>query len=155
MLSTPWFHYLSDEHRRIKKLDHDFTYRIGEYCYAVHKEILASVSSVWKSMFTTNMRERRRNSSTITNFDYTTFEYMLKFIYNGRLDMELNINTYFKLYQIADYYDIKKFIEYLVLRIYNILRRNLNKDNVLNIYEIALYYNIEELIDDCWFLIKQ
>lgn len=134
--------------------EHDFLFVIGFEGFKVHKSVLSLSSVVLDKMLTIDMIEKKRSVCVVTNFDANIFENMLYFLYNRELK-DGGIETYLKIYEIADYYQIEDLIEYVRWKIYMTLRNELTWQNAMKNYEIAINYKIQNLIDDCWFLIKQ
>ena len=57
----------------------------GSKVFPVHKAILASRSSVFRAMFTTNMTEVSAGEAVIEDLDEETLEEMIHFLYTGSL----------------------------------------------------------------------
>ncbi|KAF8771039.1 Speckle-type POZ protein-like like protein [Argiope bruennichi] len=83
----------------------DLKLRTETETFNVHKTVLCARSSVFKSMFTTDMREKTTDCVTIEDLDAETVRLMLMFLYSDRLE-DMNLEQAKSLYFAADKYNI-------------------------------------------------
>lgn len=82
----------------------DITIYVNDKKYMAHKNILATQSSVFKAMFTDDMKEKQQNRIDICDIDEKIFQEILRYIYTGKVK---NIETIaFELLLAADKYDL-------------------------------------------------
>ncbi|XP_065209113.1 speckle-type POZ protein-like A [Planococcus citri] len=117
----------------------DVTISVKGKDYKAHKVILAARSSVFKSMFRTDMQESKGNHITITDINEDVFDEMYNFIYTGKTK-NLEVLA-FELLPAADKYDLEE----LKNACGRILLRKLSAQNVGKILILADMHNVEEL----------
>ncbi|CAL1287711.1 unnamed protein product [Larinioides sclopetarius] len=83
----------------------DMKLRTETETFNVHKNILSARSSVFKSMFTTDMQEKTNECVIIEDLDSDTIRKMLLFLYSDSLE-DLNWESAKNLYYAADKYNI-------------------------------------------------
>ena len=76
--------------------------------FKCHKHILASRSSVFRSMFTSGLAEAVEGTVRIKDFEPSIVESMLKFLYSGRVEDGVLEKSADKLVAIADKYDLSE-----------------------------------------------
>ncbi|XP_014215872.1 speckle-type POZ protein B-like [Copidosoma floridanum] len=117
--------------------------RIKDECLEIsaHKAILASRSSVFQKMFTTEMKEKTENKVEIQEFKIEVVQEMLKYIYSGKLDNSVALNISEDLLKAADYYDL----DLLKKMIVNICKDNLTHSNAFRYLMLADTYKVSKL----------
>jgi BTB/POZ domain len=110
----------------------DFVIIAGSKEFKVHKNILGSQSSVFKTIFNTTMKEQQTGKMKITDFSGDAVEGMLIFLYTGVVQ-----ETYaMDIYALASKYDLvqlKAICQCLVIR-------NINDTNALAILKLGNLY---------------
>ena len=87
----------------------DVTVKCGEKLFDCHKNILASRSQVFNTMFESNMKEKITGSVEVKDMDHKVFEDLLKYIYSGEAP---NIDDHTEeLFAAADQYQLEKLKE--------------------------------------------
>lgn len=107
--------------------------------FRVHKEILASKSSVFLAMFDSEMKEKKENKMTIEDIEAEVFHEFLRYIYTNIVN-ELNTHAE-KLFVVADKYDLSK----LRLICIDELTRSLKIENAIHTLMFADRYNTNTL----------
>ncbi|GBM89277.1 TD and POZ domain-containing protein 3 [Araneus ventricosus] len=110
--------------------------------FPVHKLVLSARSPVFKSMFTTDMREKTHNCVDIDDLDADTVRRMLKFMYSDTLD-NLEYENAKRLYFAADKYNIVS----LRLRCSNFLKQNLLQSNCSDVLLLAKKHQDKDLVN--------
>jgi len=95
----------------------DLKVLVGEKVFYCHKIIFMSRSPVFKTMLTTNMKEKSESSVTITDIDPDNFEKFNQFLYTDTVSFD-SPSTVVALLYLAEKYDVeslKKFCEFEML----------------------------------------
>lgn len=130
----------------------DFKFVVGNKEFKVHKCILASVSDVFKTLFTVDMVEKKSNECKMKDVSPKVFEMLLEFIYTRRIQ---DIGSLaFDLYELANYYHIEDLKKICSTFIVKMLRSHISSEEALKIYEFAHKYELTNLSQDCWSVIK-
>ncbi|XP_044591213.1 uncharacterized protein LOC123269525 [Cotesia glomerata] len=107
--------------------------------FPAHKVFLASSSSVFKKMLTTDMKESRDKCINLPELDSDTVNELLHFLYYGKLDKASdNGAILFELVKAADMYlisDLKRVCDVLLSRL-------LTSENVISLLEISGTYKL-------------
>ncbi|KAF8771036.1 speckle-type POZ protein-like [Argiope bruennichi] len=108
--------------------------------FKAHKSILSARSSVFKSMFTADMKEKITDCVTIEDLDAEAVRLMLMFIYSDRLE-DMNLEQAKGLYFAADKYNIIA----LKHKCSNILKSNLQLSNCCELLLLSDRHHDEDL----------
>ncbi|GBN89299.1 TD and POZ domain-containing protein 1 [Araneus ventricosus] len=100
--------------------------------FPAHTLVLSARSSVFKSMFSTDMKEKTNNCVDIDDLDSDTVRQMLSFMYSDTLD-DPNYESAKSLYFAADKYNIVS----LKLRCSSFLKQNLLQSNCCEVLLLA------------------
>ncbi|KAH0546398.1 hypothetical protein KQX54_009193 [Cotesia glomerata] len=107
--------------------------------FPAHKVFLASSSSVFKKMLTTDMKESRDKCINLPELDSDTVTELLHFLYYGKLDKASDKSAILlELVKAADMYlisDLKRVCDVLLSRL-------LTSENVLSLLEISRTYKL-------------
>lgn len=82
----------------------DISINVGGKTLWAHKHVLMARSTVFATMFATDMLESNTNTVTITDFSFEAIHAMLKYIYFGITDQEAN---HVELFKTAARYELK------------------------------------------------
>lgn len=69
----------------------DITLRVDGQEFPCHRVILAAGSAYFKCMFSSGMEESFKNTIDLKQIDAHVFEYLLHFIYTGRVQITVSI----------------------------------------------------------------
>lgn len=117
---------------------------------AVKKETL-SVSPVFKVMFETDMAERKRNMTQITDIDSSTMRQLIDFLYTGSVDLYMGVVAVKNLLYAAEKYELVT----LKNECHNVLMTQIANENVFEILEIADIFNLRRVECKCLiFIVK-
>lgn len=128
----------------------DFTFIVNGKEFKVHRNILGFVSPVMMKLFTTDMAEKRLQTCNVTEISAEIFEYMLHYIYCGKLPENIELVA-MNLYEAAHYYQIEPLME---ICIYNMSDR-LHAGNAVTLYEWSVCFDIADLKAKSWDLVKR
>ncbi|CRL03929.1 CLUMA_CG017050, isoform A [Clunio marinus] len=109
----------------------DFTFKVGENMFPVHKNVLSYRSSVFQKMFSGGFRESSSKCQEIIDVHPEVFKEMLRFIYTGNVE-DLNNNAE-ELLAVADRYHVTDLQK--LCKIY--LMSNLSEENALKYFELS------------------
>ena len=74
----------------------DFTLKVANKDFKVHKAVLAARSGVFRTMFLSGMQEAVEGEAVITDVDEETLQEVLQYIYMGKLSRKnFSINSLF------------------------------------------------------------
>lgn len=129
----------------------DYTFIVQGTVYKVHKNILAASSPVFDKLFATKFTESLTNECHVTDIEPIIFQYLLSFIYCGKLPERLHEeNVSRKLFKAAHYYQITE----LVNTCTSVEHYKLCKENAVEMFEWADTYNLERVKLDAWKIIQ-
>jgi len=129
----------------------DFTFIVQEKMFKIHRSIVAPASPVFEKLFDTKFSESVTNECRITHIDPITFQYLLIFIYCGKLPEQLHEDDVaLKLFKAAHYYEIKELVDICT----SVEHYRLSKDNAIDMYEWADTYNLDDVKKDAWRVIQ-
>jgi len=117
----------------------DCIVKCGFQEFNCHKIILAGRSTVFKAMFSYNLKEKRSSTVVIEDFEENTVIELIHYIYSGQV-RNLN-NQAIKLISAADKYDLKE----LKATCESYLRDKISKANVWDIMIVAYLHNSKML----------
>lgn len=129
------------------RLFSDFTIIVEGTEFAVHKNILAMHSEVFKAVFEIDLERRKVFRMTIPGFTASAFEDFLGFLYTGKLQNELNAK---ELLSLAVKYGIPE----LKIISEDILINNLDESNVIEALTIANLHDLDSLMNGATTFIK-
>jgi len=121
----------------------DLKVLVGEKVFYCHKIIFMCRSPVFKTMFTTDMKEKSENSVTITDTDPDTFEKFNHFLYTDSVSFD-SPSTATALLYLAEKYDVetlKKFCEFEMMH-------NITTANCLDYCISSFTSNSQELYEN-------
>uniref|UniRef100_A0AC34QS03 BTB domain-containing protein n=1 Tax=Panagrolaimus sp. JU765 TaxID=591449 RepID=A0AC34QS03_9BILA len=84
----------------------DFTIRVGDQAFKVHKCVLAIASPVFAAMIESHTKEFKEGRVDIKNFDFDTVKAGVEFMYTRKIPDELSLDSLLNLYKFADKYDL-------------------------------------------------
>lgn len=128
----------------------DFTIKVRDKEFKVHKCLLAKASRVFETMFTCGLDETKDNSATI-DCKPEIFKYFMAFIYKNVWPEKEMPSICFELYELAHLYEIA-LLKQICLKF--ILKKTIITNNALELYEFACIYEIKELLSSSWNFIK-
>ena len=114
----------------------------GSKEYKCHRVILAGRSSVFKAMFSYDLKENRSSEVVIEDLGENTVNEMINYMYSGNLEMNLNDQA-IDLLTAADKYDLKELKE----RCESHLCQVIDIANVCDILIVAYLHNSKSLLD--------
>ncbi len=113
-------------------------------------------SPMFQTMFESKLKEAEEGRVIINEYDKTTMELLLKWIYSSKLDLEKDqrqLETYIKLYKAAHYYCIEPMKEWIRDKISS--GKHFKAKNALNIFSWAKTYDEIETLEKVKKLIKR
>jgi BTB/POZ domain len=129
----------------------DFTFVVQKTVeFKVHKAVLAAISPVFRTMFTTNFQEGKSNECHISEIQPFHFRHLLRYIYLGEIPQNVG-DSLPELYANAHFYQIdrlKKICEKEMMK-------SIDYENALEIYKIACQHELEELKVVSWKIVKR
>ncbi|KAG8177251.1 hypothetical protein JTE90_028207 [Oedothorax gibbosus] len=123
------------------KMFTDFTLKVGEEEFKVHKIILCARSSVFNTMLNCEMQEKLTNCVKITDFDASTVRMMLHYIYCGEVE-GLTSEISIQLYSAAEKYNLQDLKDICV----EYLSNNISVDNFCDVLALGALHNVPELM---------
>lgn len=129
----------------------DFTFIVHERMFKVHKSILAAASPVFDKLFETKFRETITNECYVNDIEPIAFQYLLDYIYCGKLPEEIHDGKVSRnLFEAAHYYEINELVDICT----SVEHYNLSKNNAVDVYEWADTYGLEDVKMDAWKIIQ-
>ncbi|KAJ6621060.1 Speckle-type POZ protein-like [Pseudolycoriella hygida] len=129
----------------------DFSFDVNGRMFKVHKSILATASPVFDKLFQRKCKEGVPNHSRIDDTDPTIFQYLLDYIYCGKLPEEIHDGQVARnVFKVANYYQINRLEEVCV----SVLKYSLTKDNAVDAFELAETYGLEDVKMMAWSIIQ-
>lgn len=117
---------------------------------AVNKETLSRQSPVFKVMFETDMDERKRNMTRITDIDSKTMTQLIDFLYSKSVDF-YNMGAVKNLLYAAEKYELVT----LKNECHNVLLTQIANENVFEILEMADIFSLRRVECKCLiFIVK-
>jgi BTB/POZ domain/Leucine rich repeat len=116
----------------------DFIIVIGSKEFAVHKNVLATQSSVFTAIFLNDMKEKQTRKMEIEDFAADVVEGMLKFMYTGKLKDEKHAMDLFAIAVKYEVKNLKRVTENLILH-------NLDESNALEVFGLGHLHNSDVL----------
>jgi BTB/POZ domain/Leucine rich repeat len=116
----------------------DFTIIAGSKKFLVHKFVLAIHSSVFDTIFKTNMKECNEGKMEIKEFSEEAIEDFLRFFYTAEISSDENA---MELFMLADKYDV----HHLKTVAEEMISRNVDEQNVLEVYLFGKFYNLAKV----------
>lgn len=107
----------------------DFTIKVKDKEFKVHKAVLASQSSVFEKMLTSGKEQGEQISKKIKNFSVETFEEFLDYFYSGKVRTEVAM----ELFELAVEFDAPA----LKIATEENILENLDESNALEVYNLA------------------
>ncbi len=107
--TTPQFkNIISNNESILNSSKHsDFTFIVCGRIFKVHKNILAAASPIFDKLFDNNFSETLTNQCHVTEIEPTTFQYLLDYIYCGKLPEEIHDEKVSRsVFKAAHYYEI-------------------------------------------------
>lgn len=126
----------------------DFTIKVEDKEFKVHKNLLAANSIVFRQMFTHKMRETVDSEMTITDFPYKVVQQFLLFVYI--VELPKTDEDVVDLFAMSAMYSVDELRNYCEHKI----RLNLNDDNAPAVLSIAHLYDRKELKKAAFKVIK-
>ncbi|KAL7303829.1 hypothetical protein TKK_0003953 [Trichogramma kaykai] len=119
----------------------DVELRTSDKCIIpAHKFVLATVSPVFRAMFTHDMLETKNNTIEITDTSHNILIEMLRYIYTGEIEIE-ETDIIQQLLKVADKYEIDD----LKIECGKLLYAKLTTENAIEFLISAYTYNAEHL----------
>ncbi|KAL2660009.1 hypothetical protein AAZX31_03G136100 [Glycine max] len=133
--------YFGDEYVNNPKLS-DVTFLVEGRSFYAHRDCLLS-SDIFRAMFDGSYREREAKSIVIPNIKWDVFELMMRYIYTGTVDVNLDIAQ--DLLRAADQYlldGLKRICEYTI-------SQEISEENVSLLYKMSEDFNATSLKHSC------
>ncbi|KHN10662.1 Arm repeat protein interacting with ABF2 [Glycine soja] len=133
--------YLGEEYVNNPKLS-DVTFLVEGRSFYAHRDCLVS-SDIFRAMFDGSYREREAKNIVIPNIKWDVFELMMRFIYTGTVDVNLDIAQ--DLLRAADQYlldGLKRICEYAIAQ-------EISEENVSLLYKMSEDFNATSLKHSC------
>ncbi|KAI4301256.1 hypothetical protein L6164_034550 [Bauhinia variegata] len=128
----------------------DVTFLVEGKRFYAHRICLLASSDIFRAMFDGGYREREAKDIEIPNIKWDVFELMMRFIYTGTVDVNLDIAQ--DLLRAADQYlleGLKRLCEYTVAQ-------DISAANVQLMYELSEAFNATSLREACiLFILEQ
>ncbi|XVF21773.1 hypothetical protein REPUB_Repub12eG0118900 [Reevesia pubescens] len=127
----------------------DVTFLVEGKRFYAHRICLLASSDAFRAMFDGDYRERDAKDVEIPNIRWDVFVLMMRFIYTGSLNVEIDIAQ--DLLRAADQYlldGLKRLCEYAIAQ-------DVSVENVLLMYELAEAFNATTLREACLFFILE
>lgn len=125
----------------------DFTIKVRDKEYRVHKCILASQSSVFDNMFSENVEDATNTFNKIKNFSQETFEEFLRYFYHKTVLSEEKSVDLLELAAEFDFSILRRECEAIV-------SQTINTANVCQIYNLAVIHSLPQLKRTAFDVIK-
>ncbi|XP_050420609.1 kelch-like protein 5 isoform X1 [Adelges cooleyi] len=109
-----------------------------------HRNILASASNVFYTMFSGQFRERNENEILIREIDSEILELVVKFAYTCKLDIEENNCE--KLLMTANMYGLNHMKELC----FKYIKENINPTNCVSLMKTSKFISDEKIYNFCW-----
>lgn len=118
----------------------DFTVKVENTIFKVHKGILASRSNTLAKMIEADMIEKKNSQIVLKNWDSMVVKELLHFIYTGSCELSKVPHELFKLSHFLELGDLASLCEMY-------LTKNINIKNIINILELSdqEQYGLSEL----------
>ncbi|TKY62448.1 ARM repeat protein interacting with ABF2 [Spatholobus suberectus] len=133
--------YLGEEFVNNSKLS-DVTFLVEGRSFYAHRDCLLS-SDIFRAMFDGGYREREAKHIVIPNIKWDVFELMMRFIYTGTVDVNLDIAQ--DLLRAADQYlldGLKRICEYAIVQ-------DISVENISLMYKMSEAFNATTLKHAC------
>lgn len=114
------------------KENSDVTLKCGDSSFPAHKNVLATRSDVFATMFRQDMRESKTGVVDIVDLDSSVLEQFVRYLYSGKVE-EMSMNMAFDLYQVAEKYAVHS----LKLFCASYMRENLSQEVVCKVLLLA------------------
>jgi hypothetical protein len=121
----------------------DVTFLVEGKLFYAHRICLLASSDAFRAMFDGGYREKDAKDIEIPNIKWEVFELMMRYIYTGSVDVNLDIAQ--DLLRAADQYlleGLKRLCEYAIAQ-------DINVENVSLMYELSEAYNATSLRHSC------
>lgn len=125
----------------LNKEDCDVVLKVKGEEFLAHKNILKARSSVFKSTFCTDMKEKATGVVEIEDCDPSCFSNFLCFLYCGDEEMISKENV-FSLFTVSDKYDVQDLRE----KCLTLMKENLSVDTFCDTITLALRHSETDLI---------
>lgn len=122
----------------------DFTIKVQNREFKIHKAILAARSPVFASMLRLDMEEKQTNMVDIPDSDPNVFEDFLYYLYSGNVD-KISVENVTGLYSAAEKYDAPGLKGECIY----FMKDNLTENVFCDVMTLALLHQDEELIECC------
>nr|XP_004493669.1 ARM REPEAT PROTEIN INTERACTING WITH ABF2-like isoform X1 [Cicer arietinum] len=139
--------YLGEQYVNNPKLS-DVTFIVEGKSFYAHKVCLVS-SDIFRAMFDGGYREKEAKDIEIPNIKWDVFELMMRFIYTGTVDVDLNVAV--DLLKAADQYlldGLKRICEYVI-------SEDISVENVSLMYGMSVTFNATSLRYACILFVLQ
>lgn len=127
----------------------DFTFIVSGKEFKVHKVIMGLASPYFATLVKSDFKENETNV-LVNKEDPEMFQYMLEFIYKGKLPANLS-EIAMKLYKMAHLYQIGTLMSYCLA---HVKAHKIDKSSTLKIYKFASEYELADLFERSWAFIK-
>ncbi|CAH1258438.1 KBTBD11 [Branchiostoma lanceolatum] len=126
----------------------DIELRVENRVFRAHKNILAAASEYFRSMFTSDMKERSQGVVTLKGVSGRSFYYLMEFMYTG--DLQLCFRTVNELLVASSFLQIRLAIEAVAQFLY----LHLDAENCLDVLNLTETYGLSRLGDRVYQFIK-
>lgn len=120
----------------------DFTVKVKDREFSVHKAILAARSPVFCSMFLHDMKEKITGMVDIPDCEPNIFEDFLFYLYSGKSE-KISPSNVASLYDVAEKYDVQCLKKDCI----RFIKANLTVDLIMDVITLAVKYTDEELLE--------
>lgn len=129
----------------------DFTFKVGDKDFKVHKLVLSRASHLFKTMFICGLDETKLSCTTVEECEPEVFESLLKFIYDGITPENLrSISVH--LFELAHRYNIPRLMK---ICLDDVNMTAIDSFSALKLYELAIKFELKNLMNCAWKHIKE
>lgn len=121
----------------------DFTIKVANKEFKVHKSVLSQASSFFETMFDCGLDESKNNFAELKDIEPDIFQNLLDFIYGGKLPKNLS-DVAFELYAAAHLYQIDSLKVCCAGHIY---LTPISMDNFLELKKFASCYEMDKMLE--------
>lgn len=122
----------------------DVTFVFGEKKIQAHRQILSARNSVFRSMFESDMIEKKNGIVNVTDIEPNIFQHLLKFIYTENITAT-DLYDWLKLIVAADKYAVTSLVSICEERILN----NLTIESIIDVFSTVNLVKAEALKIKC------
>ncbi|XP_078701324.1 kelch repeat and BTB domain-containing protein 8-like [Branchiostoma floridae x Branchiostoma belcheri] len=121
----------------------DVVFEVEDRRFPCHRLVLSAASHYFRTMFTSDMAERRQNTVVLQGLDADMFEEILSYIYSGTLHVSLDRVQ--PLYQAADLLQM----DYVRDTCSSYMAMNVEGSTCVDLYKFADVFTVEVVLKSC------